>query len=813
MTKKCIGLAVCLCILAAFGCNGPGAGEQVLTADIPLHLEEHLGAARIEGSEIPKNIPSVIEWRFDQAQPDWKQARPFLPKVAPPQLDRVEDALRVTLTKEARTPWGSRQGSIYVDLPDWNKDDWGFVVLRARTMVESCWLDLCYNLRDKPGKAPNEQSRYLFYGAESSNLIGDGAVHTYLLPIDDLGPEGWKGPWKQMGISVSLGGIEKDDSRKDPVSVDILSISVIPKESSYAKSRAGTSSENWGTTFHRVLYAHVPGKLEFTVKIPDKGRLDLGLGVLKKTALVRFRVSARERASDTSAKTMLEETLSGEAPRVRRSVDLSGLAGKTMVLALETAADQAGNIAFWAAPTISGRRATEKPNVVFYVIDGATADFMSVYGSNRRTTPFLERLAAEGAVFENAYSNSTWTKVSVPAFMTSLHSSVLGGFRDESDPLPEQAVTMAERMHRAGYVTEVLTSNPYCGRMSSLDRGVDSIEDEEDVPAADLQKEFWRLREAWPGEPYWVHFQTTDVHGPRNPVMPFGGLFATSEESQTLADLYKNKKIWEAAGDTPPEKMINAGLDPAAYAQIDRKLKDEALAYQDYMIGRLVERLKLGGEWENTLFIVAADHGMGTYGLAAYDPARPKYMPPLLAAKTTKVPMIFVWPGKIAPGQRFVQPVSMIDILPTVLDLAGLPAPETAQGQSLAPLLLGKPGWEPRPVVFDEFNIEGNYFYGSIEVIDGRWGASLLIDPRPDDKKKILERLRPAPLLVFDIWEDPQAFFNLHAERPDLVEKYSKMLGKIWEEHKALAKKFSRVGNVPLTPGQIETLRSLGYLR
>ena len=59
-------------------------------------------------------------------------------------------------------------------------------------------------------------------------------------------------------------------------------------------------------------------------------------------------------------------------------------------------------------------RTADKPNVIFYVIDGGGADHMSVYGYNRRTTPNLERLVAKGSVFERAYSNSTWSKPSRP---------------------------------------------------------------------------------------------------------------------------------------------------------------------------------------------------------------------------------------------------------------------------------------------------------------------------------------------------------------------------------------------------------------
>ncbi len=91
----------------------------------------------------------------------------------------------------------------------------------------------------------------------------------------------------------------------------------------------------------------------------------------------------------------------------------------------------------------------------------------------------------------------------------------------------------------------------------------------------------------------------------------------------------------------------------------------------------------------------------------------------------TRIPLIVVWPERIAAGQRFSQPVSMIDMLPTILDLAGLSMPEVVQGQSLAPLLLGEKGWEPRPVILDEFYVdpETGEFSSLIEVIDERWGA------------------------------------------------------------------------------------------
>jgi len=449
-------------------------------------------------------------------------------------------------------------------------------------------------------------------------------------------------------------------------------------------------------------------------------------------------------------------------------------------------ADFALALCLLGASGCRGRAAVPRarePNVILYVIDGAAAEFMSVYGYERRTTRCLERLAAEGAVFENAYSNSSFTKTSVPSFMTSLQSSVLGGFRSESDPLPAQAVTMAEWMHKAGYWTMVLTSNPFCGRISSLDRGVDVMKDTGmgggRPTSADLRREFWRLREANPVEPYWVHFQPTDVHRP-----------------------------WEATSSRPGSQVASERLYRTA-----RKLYEGAMIFQDREIGRLVERLKETGEWERTLFIVAADHSHVSAGLPFFDPDSPPWEAPILASQKSRIPMIFVWPGKIPAGRRFSQPVSMIDMLPTVLDLAGLPQPEVAQGRSLAPLLLGKRGWKPQPVVLDEFYSDGKSLYGSIEIVDGRYGASLRIDPRPEEKKAERDRLRPAPLLIFDVQADPHALRSIHAERPDLVAKYSKMLGRRWKENLALAQRFTRAGKIPMTRGEIERLRSLGYLK
>ena len=160
----------------------------------------------------------------------------------------------------------------------------------------------------------------------------------------------------------------------------------------------------------------------------------------------------------------------------------------------------------------------------------------------------------------------------------------------------------------------------------------------------------------------------------------------------------------------------------------------------------------------------------------------------------------------------------MIDVLPTVLELVGLPQPEVLQGQSLVPLLEGTAGWEPRPVIFDQFELDraSGEVGGQIEVIDGRWGASLWIGPELTDPEAWgwgLTAARPSPLLLFDLWNDPMCLESVHLDHPELVDKYSRFLHAQWQAHQALAQRFTAGSEVPLTPEQLETLRSLGYIQ
>lgn len=384
---------------------------------------------------------------------------------------------------------------------------------------------------------------------------------------------------------------------------------------------------------------------------------------------------------------------------------------------------------------------------------------------------------------------------------------------------------MAEHLHAAGYQTAVFTANPNAGRMSGLERGVDFFrEDWEEfayrggenyrISSRILHDAFWAWREAYPAEPYWVHFQTSDLHEEIPAAKPFSGLYVGPDEVAKW-------KAWdERLGEVGDHgaytgSFEETGISRVEFNTIHQGIYDENMAHNDYQLGRLIQRLQAEGEWENTLLVVAADHGQGTMhetAIAVLESMPPRWNRPMIRSSITRVPLIFVWPGRIPAGQRFgPEAVSMIDVLPTLLDLLDLPMPEVVQGQSLAPLLLGEEGWESRPVVLDMYNADGFAGeYSRIEVIDGRWGASLEISPYPDAPP---EWERPVPLLVYDVWSDPLCLHSLHEERPDLVERYTEFLEAQWKAHQSLSQLFTPVDNAPLTSEQLEALRSLGYIQ
>ncbi len=763
------------------------------TPSLPAHLVDALPSGEVDASPV-KSPPTPLTWSFPVDGRAWT--------VRATTSETTGDGLALEVVDDA---------TLTVPLDGLTPAAWG--ALEVELDAEGALRDLSVALGDTRATAA---------------LVGDGRRHTYSLHLDGASPT----PWEGLEITLSGPGTG---------SVLVRSVSLVPRGLPYAASPVGTVAARRGKAKVEALYAHAPSVISLPVELPEAARLDLSLGLAEDPDPVHFRLAVE----DASGRhTLLDQEWTDPEAWSTHHLDLARWAGQSVTLHLQTASPVPGAVGLWGSPVISGNRVADQPNIIVYAIDGGGADYMSLYGYERETTPNLSALAAEGVVFEWAHTTSGWTKSSTASFLTSLHHSILGGYTTDSDAVPEAVETAAERFRGSGYQTAVFTSNPFAGSLSGLQAGVDHFRDararENSASSVELHDEFLQWRDDWPAEPYWVHIQPTDVHEPHAPVPPFAGTYITPERRADFEEWWRKVHAYQGPEvDTVlgryVDRLDRIGIDRRDFFTAQRDLYDETMLHADHQIGALVQSLKDRGEWERTLLVLTADHGhpagsFSRFGRGLLVPQPEDWEGALADSYRSHVPLLVVWPGQLPAGKRVDTRVSLIDLLPTLLDLSGLPPAEVRQGQSWRPLLTGEGEWRPQPVVLEQLQAhEGTgQLVGHVEMIDGRWAASLEVMPEGlvPDWRESGESMRTAGgwraarphrpstprLLLYDYAADPLCTRSVNDAHPDVVEDFTERLEAQWAANQVLAQQFAGAGGAVMTDEQLEALRLLGYI-
>ena len=375
--------------------------------------------------------------------------------------------------------------------------------------------------------------------------------------------------------------------------------------------------------------------------------------------------------------------------------DVPRAGGSLRLLATLGADDRHGAVLpVWSeVRLLEPRRRAARPNVVLVSIDTLRADRMSLYGNPRPTTPRLAQWAARRAVvFDDAVAQATWTLPSHSSIFTSLEAFRHGAVHTEA--LSPTVPVLAELLRAAGYRTEAITGAGFLDPRYGLHRGFDryrywsgvwsgpqEIEDGTARALAALDEERDR--------PFFLFFHTYDVHPPLRPHQPW-----FSRWSRFAPDWWVLSEEVEEAGAAPsgrrearyrfmrfpPRKSNERSPLPPDAAPLLFDLYDSGVASADEHVGRILERLREKGLEETTLVIVTSDHGesLGEHDLAGHG---------FLYEDNTHVPLVVALPDGRAAGSRRADQVRLVDILPTVLEVAGAPVPEGLDGRSLVPLL------------------------------------------------------------------------------------------------------------------------------
>jgi len=365
---------------------------------------------------------------------------------------------------------------------------------------------------------------------------------------------------------------------------------------------------------------------------------------------------------------------------------------------------------------------SERPNVIFITVDTLRADRLGVYGSLTTRTPNLDAFADRSVRFERAYATLPKTNPALASLMTGRYPSA-HGVRRNGTRLREAELTLAEILQAAGYTTAAFISNHVMVSRCGLAQGF-MLYDEtlpDAIPSRDARERTGRplvnavlaWAESPPRDPLflWVHF--IDPHGPYvPPVYPRRDVPAAAP-GRTLPVSESNSPV-EAI---PAYQALPGVTGVGEY--VDRY--DAEVDYVDEQAGRLLEGLRSLGLLEGALVVVAADHGesLGDHGLYFQHGTS-------LHEAQIRIPLMILIPG-VAP--RVVEePVSAVDVMPTVLERIGLPQPRGVQGTSLRTLIQPggaaahgpeSPGAEAR-LVFSELGRKRAVLGGALKLI---WDA------------------------------------------------------------------------------------------
>ncbi|HEY4485991.1 MAG TPA: sulfatase, partial [Nitrospiria bacterium] len=542
-----------------------------------------------------------------------------------------------------------------------------------------------------------------------------------------------------------------------------------------------------------ALFAPAPTDLSYRISVPPRGRLSVAMGILPPESgppvSARFLVRAAEPGSPDE--TLLDRVVT---PLPRRSrfgfrdevyeylfpdirgrygqweradLDLSRWSGRAVRLTLSTQSvsrEDPPVAAVWGSPVLLGRNSEKqtvhtRPNVIVILVDAMRPDTMGAYGSPRGVTPHMDRLAREGVVFRQARSASVDTRTSETALFTGRLPGAIGLHYRTRGLAPVETRhfhalnldTLPELFRQNGYAATAFVNNMFLLEFTGTgyDLGFDEIYNNNRafLDTADLTDRAigWLAKNG--GRPFFMFLNYNSPHGVYRPPL---------------------SNLLQAAG-------------PAGLARFDlRDWYRGSVAYVDEYVGVLTTALEGLDLLDDTLIVITSDHGQ------IFDPEHDLGIPDrnirtynrhgyTLYDEEIHVPLIVRLPGGAGGGKTVENPVSHVDLFPTLLDLADLPIPSGLDGRSLTPELRGKPSL-PRPV-FAEGRFMKAVVWDGMKYIRREGPAARLLRSAPG--KESLVHLHEE---MYDLRLDPDEHWNLLASGGEMAGRLAEDFRRLLRE-------------------------------
>ncbi len=397
------------------------------------------------------------------------------------------------------------------------------------------------------------------------------------------------------------------------------------------------------------------------------------------------------------------------------------------------------------------------PSVILIIADTLRADYLGAYGSTMTKTPAMDRLAKDGVVFENAFTNSTWTRPSVATIVSSLYASS-HKVMYKTDLLPDGVTTIAETMKDAGYRTVGYVTNINVAPSFRFEQGFQEyyyLSPEFFFGATDsgAKLAFYNVmrlvRERFLSKSKWVQYYYQDAQTVNGAALPWLDRNGSGPTFTLIHYMDPHDPYFEIPyNGVAVARVDTPNPDPS---QRDRmaSLYASNVEYLDRFIGNLIEALKQAGRYDDTVIALVSDHGEEFYehkgwwhGTTLYD-------------EESRIPFIVKLSKNAKAGTRVKAWAQLLDVSPTLAGAAKVTAPETWQGRDLF-------SDAPAPeALFQEEDHEGNVLHS---IRTDRWKLIVANENNPRGL---------APIELYDIQADPKETRNVAAEHGDVVAKLS----------------------------------------
>ncbi|MBU0639434.1 MAG: sulfatase [Planctomycetes bacterium] len=459
------------------------------------------------------------------------------------------------------------------------------------------------------------------------------------------------------------------------------------------------------------------------------------------------------------------------------------------------------------SPAGAAARQTKPPNIVFLLIDALRADRLTSYGCARGLSPMMDELSAEAVTFDLAVAQAPWTQPSVASLFCSMHPTVhqvvrygaaLGGAFEGGPKIrvfAEQFETLAEVFQKNGYDTAAFVANPFIVKEFGFAQGFahfDASFAKNTTPGSVVSAAAvdW-LRQRDTTRPFFLYLHYMDVHGPYD---------ASPEYLDPLLDALEGQPDKRQLTAAEWEGLNYLRQQPARVTDIEQHKR--LLRYREYWVARydagvreqdrhlddLRNQLVEMGLWNDAYVILTADHGEALCEHGLWEHGFSVHHTDL------HVPLIMRWPGVLPAGKRVPGVVSLVDVMPTLLEQLHMPPVLDVQGASLVPLMSGEAAGERRPAFAEA-------------VKSGPEQKAVYFDAW----KLMILGTRPPGRLLYNIAADP------HEAKPTPVgdgTQYGRLADRL-KRHLSESARLAasvQVQETPVTPEQQARLRALGYV-